>query len=119
MEAIVSDTTALIVLANLHQLDLFGACFEPVLIPDAVHREWLAGDATVDEAIQRLGFIQVVSVNDSALLSELQSLLDPGEAEALVVARERGLTLLVNEKKGERGVSSTSSLSVLFRPFFR
>ncbi len=100
MAAIVSDTTALIVLAGRQRLDLLGACFERVLLPRAVYLEWLAGDAAVEQTIARHAFLEVVAVDDSPLLGELRILLDAGEAEALALARERGLPLLVDEKKG-------------------
>ena len=83
MAAIVSDTTALIVLAGRQRLDLLGACFERVLLPRAVYLEWLAGDAAVEQTVARHAFLEVVAVDDSPLLGELRTLLDGGEAEAL------------------------------------
>ena len=112
METIVSDTTALIVLAKQGRLDLLGICFERVLLPEAVYREWLSGDAAIAKTVQRLGFLHVVSVEDSSLLIELRALLDPGEAQALVLAHERGLSLLVDEKKG-RSVARMMGIPVL------
>jgi uncharacterized protein len=100
MRAIVSDTTALIVLAAQDRLDLLGACFAQVLLPQAVYREWRAGDAGLDQTLARLTFFQILSVDDSDLLEELRAMLDPGEAEALALARQRELPLLVDEKKG-------------------
>ena len=41
-----------------------------------------------------------MSVTDTALLAELELLLDRGEAEALTLATTRDLPLLVDEKKG-------------------
>lgn len=88
------------VLAGLDRLDLLGQCFERVLMPSAVYQEWLAGDASVSECLAEKGFLEVGRVEDSPLLDGLRSLLDPGEAEALALARERSLPLLVDEKKG-------------------
>lgn len=100
MSAVVSDTTALIALAGQGRLDLLGACFEPVLIPDAVYREWLAGDSSVARIVQDSAFLQVATVTDAAMLAELALLIDRGEAEAQTLAKERQLPLLVDEKKG-------------------
>jgi uncharacterized protein len=100
MSAVVSDTTALIALAGQARLDLLGACFERVLLPDAVYREWLAGDPSVARIVQESGFLVVATVADTAMLAELELLLDCGEAEALTLAKERELPLLVDEKKG-------------------
>jgi uncharacterized protein len=100
VNTIVSDTTALIVLAAQDRLDLLGACFEQVLLPLAVYREWRTGDAGLDQRLERLTFFQVVAVDEGDLLEELRAMVDPGEAEALALARQRGLPLLVDEKKG-------------------
>ena len=112
MAAIVSDTIALIVLAGRQRLDLLGACFERVLLPRAVYLEWLAGDAAVEQTLARLAFLEVVVVDDSPVLGELRALLDAGEAEALALARGRGLPLLVDEKKG-RTVARMMKIPVL------
>lgn len=102
MTTVVSDTTALIVLAAQQRLDLFAGCFERVLLPDAVYREWLAGDPDVAGIVQQRSWLEVVSVDEVPLLAELRTLLDPGEAEALALARQRHLPLIVDEKKGRR-----------------
>jgi predicted nucleic acid-binding protein len=102
MTTVVSDTTALIVLAAQQRLDLFAGCFERVLLPDAVYREWLAGDPDVAGIVPQRSWLEVVSVDEVPLLAELRTLLDPGEAEALALARQRHLPLIVDEKKGRR-----------------
>ncbi|MFB1488745.1 MULTISPECIES: hypothetical protein [unclassified Thiocapsa] len=102
MRTVVSDTTALIVLAAQQRLDLFAGCFERVLLPDAVYREWLAGDPGVAGIVQQRSWLEVMSVDEVSLLVELRTLLDPGEAEALTLARQRHLPLIVDEKKGRR-----------------
>jgi len=112
MAAIVSDTTALIVLAGPQRLDLLGACFERVLLPRAVYLEWLAGDATVEQTVAHLAFLDVVAVDESPLLGELRTLLDAGEAQALALARAQGLPLLVDERKG-RTIARMMKIPVL------
>jgi len=112
MSAVVSDTTALNALAGQGRLDLLGACFAQVLLPDAVYAERLAGDPTVPERVQDAPFLQVASVTDTALLAELELLLDRGEAEALTLAKARSLPLLVDEKKG-RAVARMLGVPVL------
>jgi uncharacterized protein len=102
MTSVVSDTTALIVLAAQQRLDLFAGCFERVLLPEAVYREWLAGDPGVAGIVQQKSWLEVVSVDEVPLLVELRSLLDPGEAEAFALARQRHLPLILDEKKGRR-----------------
>ncbi len=112
MDVIVSETTALIVLAGRQRLDLLGACFERVLLPRAVYLEWLAGDAAFEQTVARLAFLEVVAVGDSPLLGDLHALLDAGEAEALALARAQGLPLLADEKKG-RSIARMMKIPVL------
>jgi predicted nucleic acid-binding protein len=112
MSAVVSDTTGLIALTGQGRLDLLGACFEQVLLPDAVYAEWLAGDPTVAQRVEESTFLRVAPVTDAALLAELELLLDRGEAEALTLAKTRGLPLLVDEKKG-RAIARMMGVPVL------
>lgn len=102
MTSVVSDTTALIVLAAQQRLDILAGCFDQVLLPETVYREWLAGDPGVAGIVQQRLWLKVVSVDEVPLLVELRTLLDAGEAEALALARQRHLPLIVDEKKGRR-----------------
>jgi predicted nucleic acid-binding protein len=102
MTTVVSDTTTLIVLAAQQRLDLLAGCFDRVLLPEAVYREWLAGDPSIARTLPQLPWLDVAPVDEVPLLAELRSLLDPGEAEALALARQRHLVLIVDEKKGRR-----------------
>ena len=74
MAAVVSDTTSLIALAGQERLDLLGACFKQVLLPRAVHAEWLKGDPTVDPRVRDNSFLRVEAVTDADLLAELELL---------------------------------------------
>lgn len=112
MSAVVSDTTSLIALAREGRLELLGTCFAEVLLPDAVYAEWLAGDPGVTQRVQDSPFLRVATVTDTALLAQLELLLDRGEAEALTLAKTRGLPLLVDEKKG-RAIARMMGVPVL------
>jgi predicted nucleic acid-binding protein len=83
-----------------------------VLLPLAVYREWLAGDATVATIVQEQAGIEIVSLDESTLLTELRAMLDAGEAEAIILARQRELPLLVDEKKG-RNVARMMGIPIL------
>ena len=112
MDAIVCDTTTLIVLGKQQQLGLFAACFGRVLLPPAVYAEWLAGDSGIAGEIREWKYLQIIAPEKTLLLTEILALLDPGEAEALVLAKQRGLPLLVDEKKG-RNVARMMGIPVL------
>lgn len=99
MRAIVSDTTALIVLEQLDRLDLLEQLLEEVLIPVAVWEEWRVGGKGYGPAVC-LSNLRVMTVRPSSTLDLLRSLLDPGEAEAIELARSLCLPLLIDERKG-------------------
>jgi len=109
---IVTDTTTLIVLGKQQQLEILKACFERVLLPPAVYAEWLAGDAATDGVVGERDWLDVITPDDTALLTELRGLLDAGEAEAMVLAKQHGLPLLVDEKKG-RNIARMMGIPVL------
>jgi predicted nucleic acid-binding protein len=108
----VTDTTALIVLGKQQRLDLLGACFERVLLPPAVYAEWLAGDAAIVSVVDERDWLEVTTPDDRPLLTELRGLLDAGEAEAMMLAKQHGLPLLVDEKKG-RNMARMMGIPVL------
>lgn len=102
MTLIVSDTTSLIVLEELHSLDLLCALFERVVIPEAVLLELEAGSLTVRNKLQDAACFEVVKLDESEQLASLNVLLDRGEAEAITLALERQLPILIDEKKGRQ-----------------
>ncbi len=112
MAAIVCDTTALIVLGKQQRLDLLAACFGRILLPPSVYAEWLTGDAAIAGMLQEREYLQVTAPDKTSLLTEILALLDPGEAEALVLAKQRGLPLLADEKKG-RNIARMMGVPIL------
>ena len=92
---IVADATTLIVLSNLNRLDLLGM-FESLLVPAEVYKE-----LTAKKDFALPPFCEIVDCKEQ-LYSDLLHLLDPGESEAIALARSRDLPLLIDEKKGRR-----------------
>lgn len=115
---IVSDTTALIVLVKTGRLALLGQLFETVFIPAAVRDEIAHKNDGVAQSAQLAPFIQTAPVQPAALLTTLQIVLDAGESEAIALALEKRLPLLIDEKKGRqiaqaKGVAVIDLLGVL------
>ncbi len=100
MKLIVSDTTSLVVLEELGMLSLPCQIFEGVLLPQAVLQELLAGSPTVADQLEQAGCFEVVGLTPSDRLANLLLVLDPGEAEAITLAVERQLPILLDERKG-------------------
>jgi predicted nucleic acid-binding protein len=116
MGLIVSDTSTLIHLAAIDQLDLLEAFFECVTIPPAVWREVVeqgqgrAGALEVEQA-RRAGWIKVAEVTDLALLRLLKRDLDDGEAEVITLAIEQGADLVLLDEADARATADLYELS--------
>ena len=114
--AIVADASPLIALARIDHLDLLGNLFERVLVPEAVANECTVelhrpGARTIQQAIEG-SRLEVREVEGGHLLEELGQLLDEGLAEAMVLARDTGFPLLIDERRG-RAVASEMGLRIL------
>ena len=94
---IVSDSTTLIILFDLKRLALLSNVFEHIIIPQTVHDE-----ISVKNPIELTSFISVKQVTDTELLHTLMSLLDRGESEAIALALELDMPLIIDEKKGRK-----------------
>ena len=86
---VVSDTSPITALLSINQIELLHRLYGKVVIPNAVSEELLAYHSGLPD------FIQTKVVNNSPLLEQLKHKLDPGEAEAIVLAKELHADLLL------------------------
>ncbi len=80
---VVSDTSPLTALLQIERASLLRALFERVLIPPAVNDELLQYHASLPE------YLEVQPIHDRGAAEALGQGLDPGEAEAIILAEER------------------------------
>jgi predicted nucleic acid-binding protein len=99
---IVVDSTCLIGLERIGALDLIPSLFDPVFVPPAV----------ADEFGAMLPWFSVVPPSDQALLNALGMLVDAGETEAIALARELGLKIVLDDRRA-RNVAERMGLPVL------
>ncbi len=111
---VVSDTSPILNLAATNKLYLLRDLYGDIVIPPAVGQELVRNRIQLEPSWTR-----VVAAEDQNKVAALREQLDPGEAEAIVVAGElhAGL-LLVDEKRGrriaiDRGLEVTGLLGVL------
>ncbi|WP_254449403.1 hypothetical protein [Anabaena sp. UHCC 0253] len=100
---IISNTSPISNLAAIGQLTLLQQLYGKVIIPQAVYQEILASGSTDPGtlALQTLDWIQVIPVTNIVLVQTLQTILDPGEAEAIALAVELNADrLIIDERKG-------------------
>ncbi len=119
---VVVNSTPIITLAIVDQLDLLRDLYDTVLIPAAVRLEVQAGGPTRAGAPRLAAppWIKSVELRDPHRV-DLLSDLDRGEAEVVALAQERGADLVViDERLGRRharrlGISLTGTLGVLLK----
>jgi len=124
---VVSDTTPIISLMKIEQLDLLEQLFENVKIPIGVYEELITNPLYQEEVeqIKRSSFIEVVSVKDrkSVTIFRKATGLDKGESEAIVLTDEiHADSLLMDERKGRQvarqmGIAITGTLGVLLSAY--
>lgn len=99
---VVADATPLIALARIEQLDLLLKLFNHILIPQAVYDEVVTNAAKRPgaQAVKQASWIETKAVADQNKVAYLRADLDPGEAEAIVLAEELSADwLLLDEPK--------------------
>ena len=101
---IVSDSTAIITLINIDEFKLLEFFVRKIIIPTEVYDEISTKkDAKnfLDRQIETK-FIEVIPCGNPLLFDELHISLDKGESAAIVLAIEKDLPLLIDEKKGRQ-----------------
>jgi predicted nucleic acid-binding protein len=112
VSVVIADTSCLILLKRLGELDLLHAVFGTVTITDRVRLEF--GEPIPEWVI-------VESPKQDDLLNDLMATLDPGEATAIALAAQRGNCLLVlddlhaRRTARQRGILFIGTLGVLTR----
>jgi hypothetical protein len=94
---VVSDTSPITALLTVGDEDLLPKLFTEVVIPGAVRNELLRSHAPLPT------WLRVATVKDPTRSDEYALIVDPGEAEAIQLARElRADRLLIDERKGRK-----------------
>jgi len=103
MNIVISDTTALIILAKSDLLSLLSNLFQKIYIPQAVYDELMFKDDIVKYRINKFDTISVKPVSDLKTLERIKRLnIDKGEIEAISLAIELDLMLIIDERKGRK-----------------
>jgi len=102
MKLIISDSTTIITLLNIDRLDVLKNIFSSVYIPNKVYDEIVIEEQIVlDER-----FFITKEIEDKKLYKLLSKSLDAGESEAIILAKEMELSLIIDEKKGRKIASN-------------
>jgi len=112
----VANSSVLIALSTIGQLGVLSRRFsEGVLVPQAVWREVVeTGKGQPGSAeLVSAAWIIVREVKDKDLVSLLRAELDEGEAEAIALAREEQVPVVLLDEKDARQVARRLKLQVL------
>ncbi len=110
---IVSDTSTITNLAAVGLLHLLHQLYNRVIIPKAVYDEMVSVGYVVPGTVevQTLSWIETQLVTDIKKVNELQSDLDIGEAQAIVLALELDADLLIMDERRGRKVASSLGIT--------
>lgn len=120
---VISDTTPLITLMKIKQLQLIKKIFKKIIIPYAVNQELISNPEFQNEAeeIKNSSFIEIDTVISKEKVEKLmtENKLDIGESEAIVLYEEKNAKLLlIDEKKGrmfaqDNGINVMGTIGIL------
>jgi len=100
---IVSNTSPIINLAAIRQMDLLKQLYEKIIIPQAVFEEIaIIGEGqSGSEEVKTSDWIETRQLTDRLMADSLQLELDLGEAEAIALALEiKADMILMDERRG-------------------
>jgi uncharacterized protein len=101
-DLVVADSTCLIALERIDALKILPALFEVVLIPPEVDREFGVTQP----------WLRVETPANTALVNSLKLLLDDGEAEAIALASERDIRVILDDRQA-RSVASGMKVRII------
>lgn len=112
MPKVVSNTTPIISLLKLNQLDLLRRLYQQIQIPYAVYHEVEAGKAKAFyKDLSAVNWIEIVEIKDKQAVKYLLD-LDAGEAEAIILASELNADLIILDEKLGRYYARNADLRV-------
>ena len=116
----ISNSTPLIVLAKINRLDLLKDYFGEIYIPEEVYDEVVrrGGNQAGSSEVASCNWIKVEPVKNRMAVETLSLSLDKGEAEAIVLSREKDSLLIIDDGAGRKtaellGVKITGTVGVL------
>lgn len=89
---VIADSACLIALEQIHELPLLGKLFDEVLIPPAVMAEF-GGSAL---------WLRVIAPTNAVAVDSLKLIVDEGEAEAIALAAELALPVILDDRQARR-----------------
>lgn len=110
---VVSDSSPLIALATVGELNLLHELFGEVLVPGRVWDEISHADRPGTESIRTAAWLRTIAVADDSHLLALQTEVDEGEAEAMALAVEVQADFLLLDERRARNLAISMGFEVI------
>ena len=102
MLKVVSNSTPIIALIRIGELNLLEKIFKKIVIPKSVNEEITVKDKIGYSELENKKWIQVLDVKDILAVDLLRENLDKGESEAIILAKEIDAEILLIDEKAAR-----------------
>ncbi|HEY9047033.1 MAG TPA: DUF3368 domain-containing protein [Ohtaekwangia sp.] len=102
-EIVIADTSCLILLTKVDEIDLLHRCYNRILVTEEVAQEY--GNSLPD-------WIEIKSASQRSLQKTLEQIVDVGEASAFALALEISDTLVIVDDRKARKVAQSLGLTV-------
>ena len=109
---VISDTTAISNLYQIQYLWLLKELYGTILIPNSVYQE-LKRYLDLRQLFQGNDWIIIKQIKHSDLLERFKEFLDPGEAEAIILAKETNAELIIIDERKGRNVAKEEGLRII------
>lgn len=111
----VSNSSPLIHLSNINKFSLLNYFYEEVFIPKAVYDEVVVRGKGRPGTLKlnRISWLKVRAVEDTFAMNLLRNSLDPGEAEAIVLAKELKVDVLLIDELAARIIARSQGIEVM------
>lgn len=112
---IVSNTTPLINFYSIERMDILENLFNKIVIPEAVSIEISKKDNKFKgiNNLLTLNFIQVSTIHNKTFAETLKLDIDDGESEAIALAKELDIKVVLMDELSARTICKYHSLDVL------
>ncbi len=109
---IISDTSAITNLIQIEQLNILKQLFGKVYIPKKVYQELSVYESQKND-IDLQKWLLVKTVLNQNEVKKIEKQLDPGEAEAIVLAKEMQANLLIIDERKGRKLAENYGLQII------
>lgn len=119
MRKVIANTTPLIALANIDQLELLHKLYGTIIVPQAVIDEIVREPAK--QRIRSSSWIKVEDIIDTSQKDIFRARLHAGEVEVMILAREQKADLVIMDDNAAKktakflGLNVTGTMGVLLK----